>query len=179
MDEAAKFKSYTKIGRWSRPVVITEKLDGTNGLIYVNDTASDLRAGSRNRWLDPVNGNDNHGFGLWVILNKEELLGLGPGYHYGEWWGVGIGRKYGLREKKFSLFNPYGPKVGCTETVPILYEGVLVPGVVEETMAKLKESGSVAAPGFMEPEGVVIYHTANGALFKKTFEKDREGKEGA
>lgn len=29
--------------------------------------------------------------------------------------------------------------------------------------------------GFMDPEGIVIYHTGSGTLYKKTFEND-EGK---
>lgn len=33
-------------------------------------------------------------------------------------------------------------------------------------------NGSVAAPGFANPEGVVIYHTAGNVLFKKTLIKD-------
>ena len=44
-------------------------------------------------------------------------------------------------------------------------------------MADLKTHGSYAAP-FMNPEGVVIIHTAAGAMFKKTFEKDEAGKSG-
>jgi hypothetical protein len=36
----------------------------------------------------------------------------------------------------------------------------------------LKDNGSKASPGFMKPEGVIIFHTANGYLFKKTIEKD-------
>jgi hypothetical protein len=42
-------------------------------------------------------------------------------------------------------------------------------------MATMKEQGSRAAPGFANPEGVVIYHEAARIMFKKTFEKD-EGK---
>jgi LexA DNA binding domain len=40
----------------------------------------------------------------------------------------------------------------------------------------LRSDGSAAAPGFMRPEGVVIFHTASGALFKQTIEKDEEPK---
>jgi hypothetical protein len=36
--------------------------------------------------------------------------------------------------------------------------------------------GSVAAPGFMDPEGVIVWHPAAGAKFKSTFDQfDREG----
>lgn len=38
--------------------------------------------------------------------NKEELVDLlGEGYHYGEWWGQGIQRRYDMDRKVFSLFN--------------------------------------------------------------------------
>jgi hypothetical protein len=40
----------------------------------------------------------------------------------------------------------------------------------------LKEGGSLAAPGFANPEGIVIYHHATKQLFKKTIEKDEKGK---
>ena len=42
--------------------------------------------------------------------------------------------------------------------------------------ADLRLRGSKAAPGFMKPEGIVIFHTKSGAVFKKTLEKDESGK---
>jgi hypothetical protein len=33
------------------------------------------------------------------------------------------------------------------------------------------------APGFMKPEGIVVYHIQGNVAFKKTFEKDNTGKE--
>jgi hypothetical protein len=41
---------------------------------------------------------------------------------------------------------------------------------------RLGKSGSHAAPGFMKPEGIMIYHTAANQYFKKTFEGDEYGK---
>ena len=35
---------------------------------------------------------------------------------------------------------------------------------------------TIAAPGFMKPEGVVIYHKAANLLMKKTLEKDEQPK---
>ena len=32
--------------------------------------------------------------------------------------------------------------------------------------------GSIAAPGFMKPEGIIIYHTAANQYFKKTIDGD-------
>jgi hypothetical protein len=40
----------------------------------------------------------------------------------------------------------------------------------------LKEHGSVAQPGYMNPEGVVVFHVASGHLYKKTIERDEEWK---
>jgi hypothetical protein len=46
-------------------------------------------------------------------------------------------------------------------------------------MVDLEHDGSVAAPGFMKPEGVVIFHSATSTSFKQTFEHDQTGKEAA
>jgi hypothetical protein len=43
-------------------------------------------------------------------------------------------------------------------------------------MHNLAIEGSHAAPGFMNPEGIVIYHTQGNFGLKKTFEKDDTGK---
>ena len=48
----------------------------------------------------------------------------------------------------------------------------LVGAAIEDLRAK----GSYAAPGFMRPEGGVIYHVAGNYLFKKTLEKDEKPK---
>lgn len=43
-------------------------------------------------------------------------------------------------------------------------------------LEQLRTRGSVAAPGFMKPEGVVVFHTASQQLFKVTLENDDERK---
>ena len=48
--------------------------------------------------------------------------------------------------------------------------------VFEHVLSTLKYDGSHAAPGFMNPEGIMIYHTAANQYFKKTFEGDEKGK---
>jgi hypothetical protein len=173
-----EFKPFPKIPRWSREIVITEKLDGTNGLIHITEDG-DIFAGSRNRWITPTD--DNHGFAKWVEGNKEALLQLGPGRHFGEWWGLGIQRGYGLKEKRFSLFNtgrwnpgnvPPGVHVVPVLSTCLLWEG----DEVQSALDFLVKSGSEAAPGFMNPEGIIIYHTAANMYFKKTIHKDEERK---
>jgi hypothetical protein len=162
-------------------IVVTEKIDGTNGQIYIEDDGVTMHIGSRNRWLTAEQ--DNHGFFVWVTEHREELLCLGPGRHFGEWWGHGIQRGYGLTEKRFSLFNVKRwhkeEPPSCCRVVPILSTGLLDDVyTVEDCMRELRTEGSIAAPGFMRPEGIVIYHTHSGTLFKKTLENDELGKTG-
>lgn len=178
MKPEIEFIGWPKIARFSREVVVTEKLDGTNAQVYI-DEADNVFAGSRTRWITPED--DNYGFAKWVQANRKDLLRLGHGHHFGEWWGAGIQRKYGLTEKRFSLFNTsvWGNdaiRPACCGVTPILYQGDFSDMPLEAIMADLKAGGSVAAPGFMQPEGVVIFHTAARMAFKKTFERD-EGKD--
>jgi hypothetical protein len=183
-----EFQEFKKIPRFSRDIIITEKLDGTNGVIYIGETGEFL-VGSRSRWITPTD--DNHGFARWAYDNKEELLKLGPGWHYGEWWGSGVNRGYGLikGEKRFSLFNsgrwvkktadnisPLGEKQeycpDCCYVVPILYQGIFHSTMIFNALGILEEKGSLASPGFMNPEGIVIYHVAARQYFKKTIKND-------
>lgn len=189
------FVEFPKIARLSREIIVTEKIDGTNAQIYIDDYGREIYAGSRSKWITPAD--DNHGFARWVEKNREELLKLGPGSHFGEWWGSGIQRGYGLTkgEKRFSLFNVHrwGPdetRPRCCHVVPVLWRGNLdefgrfVTGPddpaqftrLELILEELRTLGSRAAPGFMRPEGIVIFHTAANICFKKTIEKDEQPK---
>jgi len=173
-----EFIGFPKIARLSREIVITEKIDGTNGCIFIGEDGEFL-VGSRSRWITPET--DNHGFARWAYDHKDELLTLGPGRHFGEWWGSGIQRGYGLSkgEKRFSLFNVKRwteNRPQCCYVVPVLYQGDFDTGIILDTMKTLAYGGSLAAPGFMKPEGVMIYHTAANIMFKKTFKNDEKGK---
>lgn len=194
-----EFREFPKIARFSREVVVTEKIDGSNAQIFIRELPDDevmpthtplvavhgrllLYAGSRNRWITP--DADNFGFAAWVFRNAPDLANLGPGHHYGEWWGSGIQRGYGLQkgEKRFSLFNVArwaddAERPPCCHVVPVLdrtesMEALNVPLL----MSVLWERGSLAAPGFKKPEGIVIFHAQGNVAFKKTFEKDDAGK---
>lgn len=175
-----EFKKFPKIPRFKREMIVTEKIDGTNAQVFVTDSG-DVFAGSRNRWLTV--DNDNFGFAKWCFDNRSELLKLGPGNHYGEWWGVGIQRGYGLSERRFSLFNvsKWGDDIvrpKCCHVVPTLLRWpIMDSGEIERTFNSLKHHGSMAAPGYMNPEGIVIYHSHSNSLFKMTFEGDEHGKE--
>jgi len=178
-----EFQAFNKIPRLSRDIVVTEKIDGTNGIIAVGENG-EFQVGSRNRWLTDAVGNivaDNAGFAQWAVRNREDLMQLGVGYHYGEWWGQGIQRGYDLKEKRFSLFNVsrWGDdsvRPFCCGVVPIIGLGEFSTEFISHCLELLKDNGSYAAPGFMRPEGVVIYHTASGQLFKKTIDNDESPK---
>lgn len=203
----SEFLEFPKIARLSRPCVITEKIDGTNAQVYIatraelseelqalarvveiEGQAAYLLAGSRTRYITPQA--DNFGFAAWAYEHAEELKSLGYGRHYGEWWGSGIQRGYGLPkgERRFSLFNVARwhadrdrekcpqDRPTCCHVVPILYRGPFNTDAALATLSALAETGSYAAPGFMRPEGIVIWHEAARILFKKTLEKDEEPK---
>lgn len=169
-----EFKPFPKIPRHRGGCLIQEKIDGTNGSIYIGEDGEFL-VGSRTRWITPES--DNFGFARWAHQNKEELLKLGPGQHFGEWWGVGIQRNYHLSERRFSLFDTgrwSDPAIrpACCSCVPVLYAGPWSNDAIDATMAKLAETGSIAAPGFMNPEGVVVFVPHARLLFKRTFDGD-------
>jgi hypothetical protein len=169
-----EFTEFPKMPRLSRECVITEKIDGTNGVIYIGEDGA-MAAGSRSRWITPAM--DNHGFARWVTDHADELRALGPGRHFGEWWGSGIQRGYGLTkgEKRFSLFNIGRwelDRPACCHVVPVLYRGEFETNAAVGALATLRIGGSLASPGFMNPEGIVVFHIAGNVGFKKTIEKD-------
>lgn len=171
------FKEFPKIARLNRTCTITEKVDGTNGCIIVAEDG--VWAQSRNRVL--AEDTDPFGFALFVEQNKAVLRDvLGAGYHYGEWFGRGIQRNYGMDSRRFALFNvdrwSEVPLPEGLTTVPILYRGLFTTQAVLGALALLREDGSKIAPGFMKPEGVVIYHEAANTGFKVTLERDEEHK---
>jgi len=216
-----EFKPFPKMARLSRECLITEKIDGTNASIYITEDVDfidpmllvsmmlngkpvGIYAGSRTSWITP--NADNLGFAAWVTMNAPELVKLGVGHHFGEWWGSGIQRGYGFKngERFFSLFNagrwvagddPIGvssvewdyktkemtPKLqerapACCKVVPILYRGPFDTAFVNSTLTVLGATGSVAAPNYMNPEGVVVYHIAGNVGFKKTLDNDAQPK---
>ncbi len=188
-----EFVEFPSIARLSREVVVTEKLDGTNAQVLITDEGK-VFAGSRTRWV--AVGQDNHGWAGWVTAHRQELLALGPGSHFGEWWGSGIQRGYGLTkgEKRFSLFNvgrwiaseadrtdeKQGIVPACCRVVPVLHRGIFDTQAINNVLLELSLKGSVAAPGFMDPEGIVVYHEKSRALFKKTLGDDgHKGAKGA
>jgi hypothetical protein len=189
--EPLSFAEWPKIPRLSRGIVITEKIDGTNAQVIIDDNCDQVAAASRSRLITPED--DNYGFAGWVQRNKDELFKLGPGRHFGEWWGAGIQRKYGISEKRFSLFNTgrwhsdmnvavhSATPTTCHEVpvchvVPVLYLGVFTDTAVDRAISMLQEHGSYAANKFNDPEGIVVYHSASKTYFKKTVKNDQLAK---
>lgn len=171
-----EFESFKKIPRLFRECIITEKLDGTNAQILIPEDDGLILVGSRNRWITPGKSTDNYGFAAFVENNKDALRRLGPGRHFGEWWGVGIARGYNLTERRWSLFNTSKP---LPEGLPSNVYQVPVLGIhtfntqdIGKILVKLQLTGSISAPGYMNPEGIVVFHKASGQLFKYTFDGD-------
>lgn len=176
-----EFAPFPKLARLYRSVVVTEKIDGTNAAVGVTEDG-DVYAQSRKRLIYP--GDDNFGFAAWVEAHRDELSGgLGVGLHFGEWWGQGIQRNYGLEERRFSLFNVARwtddlARPECCDVVPTLATfDTLNTGEINGCLAALDACGSEAAPGFMEPEGIVVFHTHSNKGFKVTFDDEHKGAE--
>lgn len=189
------FKAWPKIPRLTNEIYhISEKIDGTNAAIIIQplphisegkeptypqplytfytETADayGVWAQSRTRLITPED--DNFGFAKWVKENADTLIkDLGPGYYYGEWWGSGINRGYGLDHKRFSLFNPTKQSSVCYN-VPILCscEQYALMSDINACITTLKD-GSVAAPGYMRPEGLVLYAEQAKTYWKVIIDK--------
>ena len=126
-----EFEAFPKIPRLNREWIITEKIDGTNAAIIIEECplveggecdtivpgdsvlavgyrdgkAYHVGAQSRKRLINLAE--DNHGFAEFVYDNVEALVELlGPGRHFGEWAGPGIQKnRHELERKTFFLFN--------------------------------------------------------------------------
>lgn len=204
-----EFKAWPKTPRLFREIVVTEKVDGTNSAVIIQESDGEavdpnalatlkhdgvlyeIAAQSRNRLIFPGKTTDNHGFASFVQYNAEHLFDLlGPGRHYGEWWGSGIQGRYKFNSsdfKGFALFNtekhkglyhwlanPTGGQA-LVEPSPILYEGPFSEQKIRDILESLKKHGSVISPS--DPaEGIVVYHTQSRQVFKVTLDGNDAGK---
>ncbi|MGW5637129.1 RNA ligase family protein [Streptomyces sp. NPDC003832] len=204
-----EFREWPKTKRLFRDITVTEKLDGTNAAIHItaltpqNLSACDwetfppesytlvvagtryvVNAQSRTRLIYPGKTTDNFGFAAWVYDHAAELVKLlGEGVHFGEWWGQGIQRGYGMGCRHFSLFNTdqYAglfAMVGdsMVQPVPVLYQGPNDTAKVDECLRSLAAYGSVAVSGWAKPEGVCIFHSATRQVTKATLDANDAGK---
>lgn len=209
-----EFQAWPKTPRLFRSIVVSEKIDGTNAAIIIQRivAGSDVLdpelypiveyagemyyvgAQSRNRLIFPGKDTDNYGFAGWVRDNAQVLVQyLGEGRHFGEWWGKGIARNYGVDFRQFSLFNtdkwgkltefngvPFDSHIGLVGgqlgAVPVLYHGEFSERSIQECLYDLQTLGSQAAPGFANAEGIVVYHTMAKQVFKVTLDNQDKGK---
>jgi hypothetical protein len=164
------FVAFPKIPRLNRRIVVTEKIDGSNGCIVITD--DDIYAQSRTRVLREKES-DNFGFRVWVETHAEELrANLGVGRHFGEWMGKGIQRSYGLDHRRYYLFNTSRWTdaadhftLQSLRVVPVLYDGLFSQYEIDKRVENLRLYGSVAVPGQLA-EGIVVFHTAANILQK-------------
>lgn len=202
-----EFAKFSSIGRLYRDVTITEKIDGMNACIVIEELIGEdlyrnavahvkampfnsfeprgfaVGVQSRKQFLSL--DNDIQGLATWVTEHAQELAqALGPGYHYGEYWGKNIQRSYHQKRNWFSLFNTKRwnkNNVGHIDgllTVPILYSGPYVDWINEMQLHRLETQGSFAAQEVddreldFRAEGIVGWHTALDTYYKVTLEGD-------
>lgn len=178
-----EFKEFNKIERYKGGIFceISEKIHGSNAQVLVfkdENGITQIKAGSRTRWLTPGKLTDNYGFAEWVENNKEELISLlGEGRYYGEWYGEGINAGYDLKEKRLALFDtsrfpPERPLPKGVDIVPVLFKGPYSDEAVKGALSLLKDNGSRLQPGFMRPEGIVVNFPHFGHKLKLVFESE-------
>jgi len=174
VDMTIEFRVWPKIPRIeNEKTFFTEKIDGTNACVIIT-AEGEFACQSRKRLITPED--DNFGFARWAHEHKDELMTMGEGHHYGEWWGSKIGRCYDLEERRFSLFNtarwnPDNPNLPeCCNVVPIIDAET-----IEEATEFLVTNGSQAAKGYMNVEGLVMFKYLTKSYYKIIINKPKGG----
>ena len=156
-------------------IIITEKMDGTNACVVVENSEV-VAVQSRNRFIKI--GDDNMGFAVWVEQNKDELVKLGDGYHFGEWVGEGIQKNpHNLTGKHFYLFNTRRPSdtlPDCVKQVPILYHGEYDVAEIDRVYTELWQRATGGEEPYM-PEGLIVHFLASDHRVKYTY-TNQDGK---
>lgn len=192
------------IPRLTESLIVTEKLDGVFGKIHISDyppstytsdhtvtKTPDGRAfivTAATRDFKLKHDTDYFGFREWVYAHAQSLaMILGPGDHFGEWWGGGIRRGYGLPDgdRRFSLFdfNRWSSMIGQTLEMTEVDEIRVVPIIttlssfdssdIHRLLDLLRRTGSYAEVGYKPAEGVVIYNTDGLPVVKAVLKDDR------
>lgn len=208
MGNLTEFEAWPKTPRLSKPIVVTEKIDGTNAAVvvrplgvgqppaqshevvvpfeYDDESVGDVAVYGQSRKRIVFPGQDNAGFAAWVHANAQELAqAFGPGRHFGEWWGNGIQRGYGVEGKFFSPFNVSRwdrraindtglYQVGVRPTPVLGHWGTFESAFIDQCVDLLILRGS-QLDGVVDgtpAEGVIVYHSASGQLYKRLIEGD-------
>jgi hypothetical protein len=151
------FTEFDKISRLNREVIVTEKIDGTNGQVHIRPAAGDSLEMGYDTQID-VNGEPHY---------------IRAGLSEKRWSLFNVGRWRDPCDMLAPASAVLVPQ--CCNVVPIIAVGTGFDAVYQ-AIKDLRDKGSYAAPGFTKPEGVVAFHTHSRALFKMTIEKDTEHK---
>lgn len=167
------FEAFPKITRFTNvECVITEKIDGTNAALVFDESGA-LTCQSRKRNITP--DDDNYGFARWAHDRSDDLFRFfGEGRHFGEWWGSGVQRGYGVSTKLFTPFNvgrfntEIAPDEWPEQCVPLPILATCPLAELADTLASVEaemlRGGSVIADGFPNPEGVMIWSRSTGYI---------------
>lgn len=154
-------------------VVITEKLDGTNAVIWLSPDKSEMKVGSRNRWVGDSKLEDNSGFYQFCQENKEYLMRLHPGFNYGEFMGPKIqGNRYELEKKELYLFDTRrAGEFEDTNTIKVVPHLMTTPlDDLPEHLSKYNNMKSTLNPK-ANAEGVMLYFTELNKYIKVIYDK--------
>ena len=199
----ANYPSFSSIERLENIYcIISEKIDGTNGLIEIQNKANNsntgsmiVKFGSRNRYISF--SDDNAGFANFFRHYEKKFKNMAkeiiassynedsqtdeiptenyPLRIYGEWFGKGIQRGYGLKDKFFMPFSTFYAEKLIEYQVPnivkpnIMYTGKFSQEIADTCMQTLT-NGSLIIPEFKRPEGIVIHFPKYNFRLKQTFE---------
>lgn len=184
-----EFEAFPKITRYEKAAaIVTEKIDGTNACIAFTEDG-ELTIQSRKRIISPDaldgKGSDNYGFAHYVRTHEKKLWQFfGPGRHFGEWFGTGIQRSYGMRERVFAPFNTSlfsQERIEAEAPEGVTYTPVLaitqladLNETLDTVMADLLTNGSKTREGAgWSAEGTMIYVPQFGYL-KAPFEQSHK-----
>lgn len=118
-------------------VYVLPKLDGTNGVVWFAD--GEVRCGSRNNYLNPASGQDNHGFRAAMLADRfwPALFAKHPNWIvYGEWLVPHTVKHYEQDAwRKFYVFDVYDREAGVYLT-PGNYAPAIGPLLLEDSSVR-------------------------------------------
>jgi len=147
-------------------IIITEKMDGTNGCIIIKDGII-IGVQSRTKLLSI--DDDNYGFFAWCAEHAAHIIDvLGDGRHYGEFCGPGINKnRHDLGQRAFFIFNtfvyPTIPESAYIKKIDLIYTGKYSDLEIRKASFYINLRGMRF--GYC-PEGFVVFYEAFGGYIK-------------